>query len=197
MSGGVVRDFLAAIIAGIAFIVMYNVLAVDLVVSLVVTVGCLAGGYLAFSKTAIEIQMEQMGIRSEYIKNALHEGEEKLSIIRQLGREIDDTQVDAVAEAVENLFESIRKDPASIRSIRQVFTVFLDMTINAFRSYKEIYRASVNDSDNRETLEKTQNTFVELEKLFIRANEKILSRHFNELDTEVDLMDKLIKSEGI
>ncbi|MDQ1354621.1 MAG: hypothetical protein QG657_4930 [Acidobacteriota bacterium] len=199
-----VGNVAAALIGGGAFVLFLLVLKIGIIVSLAVGALGYGAGLLIFSskkpdKMMIEAHLH--GVSEEMLKKTLEEGYWKLGQIRAFAGRIQDKRisrkVEAIGNAVEEIFENFKKDPKDIKAARSFLNYQLDAAIKVITKYYELSNRRVQSADITGSLNKTESLLESIEKAFKNQLAKLLEDDVMELDTEVELLKKTLKMEGL
>jgi 5-bromo-4-chloroindolyl phosphate hydrolysis protein len=190
-------DGLLAGIAGAAvFVVLYLLIDIGLVVSLILSVAALVGGFFFFRRKRPEVLEKENDFKS-----SLDAGDRKLSEIRALERKIRKPSVLSRMKEIDDLIErilvDIKKDPAKLRSARQFLDYYLDATIQILTKYVEISSQNVKDSAIQASLTRVEGMLGTIKDAFDAQLARLLSNDVMDLDSAVQTLKQTIEMEGL
>lgn len=190
----------AAVVGGVLFAAML-ILFGSVLWAIVAGIGGFVAGLLILTPQKKERTFELHGITREELEASLAEGRAKIA---EIGRSAADVRNAAVKRKVEGLIdvanriiEDIREDPKDLRRARQFFSYYLDATINIVRRYASLSQRGVTSSDLASALARTEGTLDTLRKAFEKQLALLLEDDVMDLDTELQLLERTIKMEGL
>lgn len=193
---GALREILAFLVASLAFTAFYLFLDIGLIMSLIFTLGIFVGTYLLTSKSAIEIQLEKMGLNTEFIIKTFEEAKNKIKVLKTSVNNINSHEAKEMLNQLEKLMQNLQDNPVKVRSVRSVFTTFIDSAIKISQEYEMLLK-SKDHAKVKQTLNSANEAFNSLSQAFKDANAKVISQRVLNLDIEAELINKVIKNEGI
>lgn len=187
---------IAAVGGAVVFIVLYLFLDLEFIISLLL--GGLVFGAFSFifqTKTHKEIYQENT------LEEALTSGKNKLKTIRQIQENIKNSsissKVDLICNSIEKILAEVKRDPLDLPEAKQFLSYYLDTTINILEKYVKLSSQNVKDSGIKSSLEKVSGTLDMLVSAFDKQLTKLLSNDKMSLDTDLELLEKTIKMEGL
>ena len=194
-----INDALAGLLGAVVFAVFYFVLDLGLLLSALCGVGGLVAGFFLFP-AAKTIDLGS-GIKPEELRDALAGGERSLAALRKAAKVIGDrsaaTKVAEIAKLVERILDDIRKDPKDLRNARQFLGYYLDATIKIVDRYVEISAQGLSDASVQASLRKVEGMLETIRAAFEKQLARLLSDDVLDLDTELGLLEKTIRMEGL
>ncbi|MCB1158963.1 MAG: 5-bromo-4-chloroindolyl phosphate hydrolysis family protein [Leptospiraceae bacterium] len=134
-------------------------------------------------------------------KEVMANGEKQLSEIRDISKKIVDPgikrKVEEITGLIEQIFENFKQDPADIKMSRQFLSYYLDTTMKILRQYNNLSQQKVVSKELTESLQKVDRLLDSLKEAFEKHYAKLLSNDIMDLDTEITVMEKTMKMEGM
>lgn len=197
------KGIISGILSGIVFIIFYLVIHVSLLISIAISIIAYIGLMLIWSSpTLYGVETKDMDDSLvEQLKKTIDEGYYKVIKIRKLSKQIEKvsvkSKIDEICTISDKIFEYLRKNPKSVSNIRRFLNYYLDAIINILTKYVEIFAQEVNSREIEASLVKVETLLDTVEKTFITQQEKLIANDMDALDTEISLLEDIMKSEGI
>jgi len=188
--------FLSGALAAGSFLVSYVFVDIGFAFSLVICALFFVSGLFLF-------RLKKPGIveQENSLAASLQEGKAKLTEIEKFRKLVGDrttiAKVDAICVIVEKILAEIKRDPGDIKEARQFLTYYLDATSNILKKYVQLSSQNVNDAGIRLSLERTESMLDTIRAAFEKQLTRLLSNDVMDLDTELSLLEKTIKMEGL
>lgn len=193
------KDALAGLLGAVAFAVFFLFLDAGLLVSALCGIGGLIAGLLLFP-AAKTIDLGS-GVGTDELRDALAGGERSLAALRKAAKVISDPKAAAkvaeIAKLVERILDDIRKDPKDLKNARQFLSYYLDATIKIVDRYVEISAQGLSDASVQTSLRKVEGMLETIRAAFEKQLARLLSDDVLDLDTELGLLEKTIRMEGL
>lgn len=192
----------SGITGGAAFLIFYLLLDTGFIISLAVAFAGYLGASLILtpSKTR-ELEFRLDGLNAESIRKTIDEGRKKVNLMRKYCLEINRAEVRKKVERIcmvaDNIFDDFGNDPKDIKAARKFLSYYLDAAINIIGKYTELSSKRVISEDVENSLSKVEEMLETLGDTFERQLKKLLEDDILDLDTEISLLEKTIKSEGL
>lgn len=205
----------AAVLGGAAFVVLFIIFDVSIVISLVGAAGGFIAGLVMFGgrggssekrlsgkgiDKALRVQLPA-GITREVLDQALAEGRYKLNLLKGYAAKIRDLSVrkeaDAICDITERILKNIEQDPKDLRPARQFLNYYLDATVKILRRYVDISSRGLSGGEIASTLKKVEDSLSTIHRAFEKQLAKLLEDDVMDLDTELEVLDRTIRMEGL
>lgn len=198
----ILRWIISAAISSGVFSLLFVVVDAGTLISLILGGTAFAGGALLLSPEKIDPMFEELarehGITPAQLKKILKNGKEKIKALRDSGGNIKEpairTEIDKIAVTAEKIFQDFSKDPKDIKAARQFITYYLDAAINVIKQYADL---SDNAPDKKDLQIKVTELLKTLSKSFETQLKKLYEDDFLNLEVEMKVLEKTIKSEGL
>lgn len=196
-SASLIAAILGAVIFAALLILFGNVLW-----AAVAGVGGFVAGRLIFTPPKKDPRdFGSFGLTPEELERALAEGRSKIDSIREAAGPIRSGIVKAkigqIIDVAQRILEDIEHDPKDLRRARQFFSYYLDATIKIVRRYAQLSARGLKTADVTQAMEKTEEILDTLRKAFEKQLALLLEDDVMDLDTELQLLERTIKMEGL
>ncbi len=213
------KVLVALIISGGLFVAANIIYSIELVISLVSS-ACVFSGLVMLlptkkddtkkltggkSKPQITTENENEfvcdGITRGQLNSIIADGKKKVDTIRSFKSTIKNpiviADINEICIIAESIFDDFKKDPKDIKGARKFLSYYLDATVKIVAKYSELANSmSVSDS-SREVLSRTEANLKKIRDTFDEQLEKLLHDDFFDLNIELEVLEKTIKSEGV
>ncbi|MFZ2089036.1 MAG: 5-bromo-4-chloroindolyl phosphate hydrolysis family protein [Desulfobaccales bacterium] len=200
---GSVADIISGLSGGAVFLLLYVGWGFSLVISLVIA-GLVFGGLkLIFRRPAreLQIQFEDLGLTPEMVESALVEGSERVNRIRALGKQAKTDSVkkkiNDICGLADSILDYIAKNPQGIKTARRFLTYYLDAVQNILNKYTELSEHGVYSDQIAEVLSKVERMLDMINQAFERQLAHLLENQVMDIDTEIQLLQQTMQSEGL
>jgi len=198
----VFRWLISAAISSGVFSLLFIVVDAGTLISLLLGGTAFAGGALLLSPEKIDPLFEALakehGITPAQLKKILKNGKEKIKTLREYADRTDvpaiKTEIIQIAETAEKIFQNFNKDPKDIKAARQFITYYLDAAINVIKQYSEL---SDNAPDKKDFQARITELLKTISKSFDTQLKKLYEDDFLNLEVEMKVLEKTIKTEGL
>ena len=198
----ILRWFISAAISSGVFSLLFLVVDAGTLVSALLGGAAFAGGALLMAPEKIDPMFEeaakQHGVDPKQIKKIISGGKQKIKTLRGFAEKVQQpdikSEITAVSETAEKIFQNFQKDPKDIKASRQFITYYLDAVINVLNQYVELPESAAGKKEFQAKVEgllKTAN--ISFQKQLARLYED----DYLNLDTEMSVLEKTLKSEGM
>lgn len=198
------KNIVAGLLSGAVFIIFFIFLRTNILFSLVFTVIAYIGILLIIptvKKVRISTDAKKFGITPEMIKEVIADGQKKITDMKTLLARINNyviqEKVKSIIKTTEEIFADFEKDPKDIKAARQFLNYYLDATIKVLTQYVSITENTVISDKAKQTLEKVENLLETLDKAYKKQLHKLYEDDVMNLDVELSVLEKTIKSEGL
>lgn len=193
---GVILVFIIIISLVLFVIYMIHLLFIPIIIALAVLIF-----RRARKKDGPQVSMYLNGVENAEVRAVLKKGFDKQQTLKKLRVKISKRQirekVNRIVDVVDRIFENLKKDPKDIKAARQFLNYYLDSTITILEKYVQLSMHGAAGSELKTTLEKTESMLDNIEHSFEVQLGKLLSNDVMDLDTEIKLLEKTFKMEGL
>lgn len=187
---------LAGALAAGAFLAAYLFIDIILPVSLVIAALFLVSGLFIFRR-----KLPHMEEKEADLESSLAEGRRKLAEIEALRKQVRDravaAKIDSIEETIRKILAEIKRDPGDLKTARQFLSYYLDATITILAKYVKLSAQGVDDQGIRNSLARTGAMLDTIGAAFEKQLARLLTNDVMDLDTELSLLEKTIKLEGL
>ncbi|MCX7677966.1 MAG: 5-bromo-4-chloroindolyl phosphate hydrolysis family protein [Spirochaetes bacterium] len=201
-----VRSFVT-IIGGVAFfIVLKTVLAYGTFLSMILALLVFIALRIVWPKKKKESSEKSevandTGINPREAQRIIDECADKVREIRAMTIRIRNNavaeEVRGIARAAMNIIDNFRKDPKDIKRARQFINYYLDATVKIVTRYVELSNSSSITPEIEKSLKKVEDIMHTVRHTFEKQYEMLLQDDLLDLDTEVEVLKKTMKLEGM
>ena len=137
-------------------------------------------------------------IEYENIQDILKEHKQK---IKEVCKDVEvlngdiKIKVEKLCEMSEQILENVKKSPKNIKSVKRVFSYYLETTDRILDMYTELSANDIQSSEMEARLKKVENTLDLIIIAFQQYIEKSMETQVVNLDIEIELLEKTIKME--
>lgn len=141
------------------------------------------------------------GMTRDEVQNALREGERKAARLRAQGRRIGRrrvaVKVETIADVADRILADLRQDPKDIRSARRFLEYYLDATLLVVTRYVDLSDRATPSEDVQEVLGKFEGLLDAIQATFEKQHERLLRDDVLDLDTDITVLQQMMKMEGL
>jgi hypothetical protein len=198
----VLPGLLAGLVGGAIFLTLLLLLNVPLFWALLGGAAATGAGFLLFGgRRKGQILLPGSGVDRQLADEALRDGRGRVEELRRAIARIPDKSVraraEAIAEVADRILEDIRKDPKDVRPARQFFSYYLDATVRVLGKYVELRSHGESSDAVRSSLRRVEDNLELIRSAFEKQLDRLLEDDVLDLDTEIALLEKTIKMEGL
>jgi hypothetical protein len=196
---GPLAGALAGAVGGGLFLALWQLLRWGFVPSLLFATAGFAAGLLALRRPR-KLPIDAAGVTAEMRAAAVREGREKLAELTGAIRSIAGparVRFDAVRAAAAKIVEDLERNPRDVRAARQFLGYYLDATVRICSSYAELAATGLSGEGIAESLARTESLLDTIRRAFEQQHVKLLAGEVLDLDTEIALLEKTMRGEGI
>jgi 5-bromo-4-chloroindolyl phosphate hydrolysis protein len=198
----ILRWIISAAISSGIFALLFIVVDAGSLISLLLGGTAFAGGALLLSPEKIDPMFEALakehGITPAQLKKILKNGKAKVNTLRDYADDVKDgaikKEITEIADTAEKIFQNFSRDPKDIKAARQFITYYLDAAINVIKQYSDL---SDNAPDKKDFQVKVTALLKTINKSFETQLKKLYEDDFLNLDVEMKVLEKTIRSEGL
>ncbi|GGH11947.1 5-bromo-4-chloroindolyl phosphate hydrolysis family protein [Paenibacillus segetis] len=154
-------------------------------------------------RAKIEIQLPNQPDETsmDFYKQTIQEGRVHAEQIKQYLKLVEDAgvyeKILEICDTSDRIFETLHSKPQSVKVIRQYFTYYLETTSKIIGKYVELKRQNIRDQEVEEIITRTESDLDLIAKLFQQNLKKLVSDDVLDLDVELDMLQSMLKSEGL
>ena len=195
------KDILSGLVAGGVFLLFFLLLDAGLLIALGLGVLGFIGGQFLFHQKEKPLEFVAEGLTMEQVNQVILKGQGQVKRIEWLNRKISKPQVkDEVASicaTASAIFENFKEDPKDVKTARKFLTYYLDTTERILDRYVAISGKGIRDDDIDETLNKVEEMLGLIDQTFKKQMTKLLEDDVLDLEVEMEVLRKTIRSEGV
>lgn len=199
-----ILDYIAAIIPGAVSGLLFLIFlfgGLNFFISLGIGLASFISLSLVFSKKKKEIEFQIDGISKEtydeYLKNFYLKSDYIKNYENQIKNEKIKNQIHDISLIIDKIIKDIEKDPKDIKIARQYLNYYLESTTHIIEKYINLYNSQSKSTQVNKTLQKVESLLTVLKSAYETLFEKLLNDDLLNLDTELEVLEKTIKSEGM
>ncbi len=142
-----------------------------------------------------------LGISESEARKVINQSQDKVREIRAMTMRIKDNrvadEVRGICKAAQDIIENFKKDPKDIKRARQFVNYYLDSTVKIVTRYVELTHTQVMTPETEKSLKKVEELMGTVKLSFEKQLQQLLEDDLLDLDTEVDVLKKTLKMEGM
>jgi hypothetical protein len=141
----------------------------------------------------------QIGMDGAEMAELLRTSHAKIAVIREINAEIPGEphdRIERIARSAERIIAGFRDDPEDVHRSWNFLYHYLDATVEIVRQYRELRRKE-GGKKVQAVLDKSEATLAEIEDVFERQYQKNLDNEALSLDVDLDVLRRMMKSEGL
>lgn len=196
-----VSGILSGILAAAALLVFLFVIKAGLLISLIAGVLVYIGGTLIFAVTEKKLQFVAEGVTKEDAEQTIRDGRAKVDSIKKTNDGIKDQKVNAqineLCELASKIFDDLERDPKGVKNARKFLTYYLDTTAYIVSRYAELSSGACYSDEVKTALAKVEDSLTLIQETFKQQIGRLMQADVSDLDIELELLKKTIKTEGI
>ena len=188
-----------AIVFSLLFYLLAFTLQIAIIIAALVTICIFIVSYA--QKKQSEIEFFFSGVQDKDLQRVLREGYEKQQILKNLRIKIMKPEIreklSRIIDVVDRIYADFKKDPKDVKAARQFLNYYLDSTIAIVQKYIELTVHSGASADVETSLRNTEELLDKIHAAFEAQLSKLLENDTLNLDTEIQLLEKTFKMEGL
>lgn len=142
-----------------------------------------------------------LGISEADARKVINQSQDKVREIRAMTMRIKDNrvadEVRGICKAAQDIIENFKKDPKDIKRARQFVNYYLDSTVKIVTRYVELTHTQVVTPETEKSLKKVEELMATVKVSFEKQLQQLLEDDLLDLDTEVEVLKKTLKMEGM
>lgn len=143
----------------------------------------------------------ESGLSSQDVANVIGEANTKIERIDQASQNLKDNntrkKVNNISNLATQIIEGFIEDPSDIRRSRTFLNQYLNQTADLVERYVQLERKDDSVEKVKEIKSKFGETLNEIEAAFKKQYERNLSDDVLNLDVDMDVLNKMLKQEGL
>ena len=144
---------------------------------------------------------EGAGISASEAHRVITQTTDRVREIRAMTMRIRDNrvadEVRGICKAATDIIENFKKDPKDIKRAKQFVNYYLDSTVKIITRYVELSNKQVVTPEVQKSLTKAEDLMQSIKLSFEKQLEYLLEDDLMDLDTEVEVLKKTLKMEGM
>ena len=141
------------------------------------------------------------GVTHQQLTQALTDGARKLAQLKRAADRVRDDRVrakaNAVCDAVARIITEVREDPKDLRGARKFLNYYLDAGINVVKRYVDLHKRGVSTAEAQAALSRAETSLETIRAAYERQLQHLLENDLMDLDTELEVLERTIKLEGL
>jgi len=198
----IIRWFISALISSGVFSLLFVVVDAGTLISALLGGAAFAGGALLFAPEKLDPIFEEAakshGISPKQLKSIISGGRKKVKTLNRLAEKVSEPDIKdsilQVSATAAKIFSNFRKDPKDIKASRQFITYYLDAVINVITQYTALPETA---PGKKEFQKKVRDLLKTADNSFNKQLERLYEDDYLNLDTEMNVLEKTLKSEGM
>lgn len=195
-------DILAGFTGGLVFLVFFLMLRFSVILALAIAVVAYFAVALLLGPVRKGLSLDILDeVDGELVSKAIAEAQTKIREIGDCGKKINllpvREKIDALCGLADQIIDTVRKNPQSMKLARKFLSYYLDATVKIVRRYTELTAVQVRTPEIEESLHKVEDMLDIIKNTFEKQLGKLLEDDILDLDTEISVLEKTIKSEGL
>ena len=193
-------SIISALAAGGIFVVLLFVLKWSLIIDLPIAAGTYFGLYM-ITKPARKIGNVNIELLDdgEELEKKLEQAIEDYENIRKSVGKIIDLQVKETAqklcETSAKIIEYLENNPEKIRQARQFIDYYQDTAAKLLKRYITLQNSEIDNAEVSRLKKETKSAFITLDTAFNNQFEKLMRGELIDMQADIDVLEKMVKSE--
>ncbi len=141
----------------------------------------------------------EIGMDGAQMAELLQTSNAKIAAIREINADISGEthdRIERIARSAERIIAGFREDPEDVHRSWNFLYHYLDATVEIVRQYREL-RRKAGGAKVQAVLDKSEATLAEIEDVFERQYQRNLDNEALSLDVDLDVLRRMMKSEGL
>jgi 5-bromo-4-chloroindolyl phosphate hydrolysis protein len=202
MRRALLPGILAGLLGGAVFCLLALVFGVPVLLALIGAAGATGAGFLIFGgRRRAGLLLPGSAADRQLADDAVREGRQRLEELqRSIARIPEQTvrgKAQAIAEVAGRILEDIHQDPKDVRQARQFLSYYLDATARVLAKYVELQAHGESSGTARASLRRVEENLELIRSAFQKQLGRLLEDDVLDLDTEIALLEKTIRLEGL
>ena len=198
---GAVSHIISGAIAGLTFLIFLFAIKLSIILSLGIGIISYIASLFTFSSYGKIRDNMPVGVSEELLIKTIQAVSDKLKILTSHMEKIEKPSVKSkvrdICVTVENIMVNFEKDPKDIKAAKNFLNYYLDATIGLVEKYKDLSSRNVKSDNIQATLAKAENLINIIRESFNKQYLKLLEDDVMNLDVEIQVLEKTLKSEGL
>jgi len=141
----------------------------------------------------------EIGMDGAEMAELIETSNAKIAAIRQVNADLPGAphdRIERIARSAERIIAGFREDPEDVHRSWNFLYHYLDATVEIVRQYRELRRKEGGEKVQA-VLDKSEVTLAEIEDVFERQYQRNLDNEALSLDVDLDVLRRMMKSEGL
>ncbi len=141
----------------------------------------------------------EIGMDGAELAELIETGNAKIAAIREINADLPGAphdRIERIARSAERIIAGFREDPDDVHRSWNFLHHYLDATVEIVRQYRELRRKEGGEKVQA-VLDKSETTLAEIEDVFERQYQRNLDNEALSLDVDLDVLRRMMKSEGL
>ncbi len=195
------RHITAGLVGGGVSLLFFFGLQTTVVLALAMGGAAFVGSLFLSAPRINRLRLISGEVSDEQTLAILGDGCEKIKILRGYKQRIKDFHVrgklEAICKVADKIYANLARDPRDIKKARHFLSYYMETTMKVVRQYVELSEQATDNPDMRATLKHTEKVIGKMEKAFEKQLDRLLQNDVMDLDTEVKLLEGMMRSEGL
>ena len=197
------RSLLVGLASAALLLVCVFVLHIPLGWSLLAGLMAYLGLHLTIGRSphGMDALPEVRGMTNEEVYRIIKEGQGKVASIRELCRGVRDTdlrhRVGAIADVAADVFEELERDPKDILQARRFLEYYIDATLLVVQRYVDLSKRAGGSVEVQGALHGFESLLESIHATFIKQRDRLLRDDALDLETEIDVLKRMMEMEGL
>lgn len=187
----------------VIFCILFFLLALTIQIAIVIAaVAALIFFVVSYAqKKQSEIEMFFSGVPDKNLQQVLRDGYDKQQKLKTLRTKVFKTEIrdkiGKIIDVVDRIYADFKKEPNDVKAARQFLNYYLDSTITIVTKYTELSAHANSSNEINSSLASTEELLDKIHAAFEAQLAKLLENDAMNLDTEIQLLEKTFKMEGL
>jgi len=193
-----IKDILIALLCGVIFILLLFRFNINMIVSIILTLLTYVALNLIFSNKGKKEAQLYDGFDSDMFHDVLKENRLKIKEVCEHASELKGEvkkKVEKLCNISEQILENVKNNPKNMKSVKKVFTYYLDTTHRILDIYIELSEQDIQSDEIRIRLKKIEDTLDMIINTFEKYLQRSVENELFDLDIEIELLEQTMKME--
>lgn len=196
------REIAVAVLSGAAFMLLLFVFRLAFWQALIFSVMLYVALSFLSSRNSYKVGNIEVSDREEYkaLEETIGIGYTKLETIKTLRSQISDkdvaAKVDGLIDTSGKIFSYLEKNRSKIMSARKFFSYYMETTCKILTKYVEFSKLGIEESDADGILTKIENVLDTINTAFERQLESLMASEMLDVESEMSVLESMVKMEG-
>ena len=190
------NDILSALVGSTFFAIPYLALSIPVLPSVLIGSAAFVAGELVFKKTS----NDEFDIESGNFKKTLDKAKKQSKHIKNMTSCINDETIkrnlNEIHESVNNIINTIEKNPQKVKNINNFFDYYLPITIKIIDRYDEIEDRKISSEDSKKFIKSTNKMVEDINNAFKKMLNKLYEKDIIGDYAEMKVFNSMLKMDG-